>query len=96
MTRGYRAMDQRKGTDLSAQDQARALARYVQRFTRDHVPDWAAQAAREGRHVVVEFDSDDEWLANTLFSVRADGGLDGRARYCESTPTWPDGHSVTE
>jgi hypothetical protein len=72
----------------SPDDQRHVLAAYVHRYTREHVPAWAR---REPGRCPVRFASDAEWLANTSFRVRRDGRLDRRARFCESSPTWPDG-----
>lgn len=79
------------GTLLSGPDQQRALASFVNRFTKQHKPAWASEPRRDGKPYPVQFASDDEWLANTLFRVRADGGLDQRSTsHCFSSPTWPD------
>lgn len=37
-------MKQVLGTNLSPENQKRALAAYVHRFTADHVPNWAREA----------------------------------------------------
>jgi len=78
------------GTQLCASDQQHVLAAYVHRFTRDHKPAWARWPREDGQVSPVQFASDADWLANTRFAVRKNGRLDGRARYCESSPTWPD------
>jgi hypothetical protein len=80
-----------RGTELSAVDQRRVLAAYVHRFTGEHRPQWANDPRPDGAAYPVQFKDDADWLANTFFKVRADGRLDERARYCESTPTWPNG-----
>lgn len=79
-----------KGSDLNAQDQADALRRYVHRFTRDHKPDWARKPWKDGKPYPVQFASDADWLAHTLFGVTKDGHLDKRATSCQCSPTWPD------
>lgn len=73
------------GNELHPDDIRDVLARYVHRYTRSHRPAWVRDT-----NYAVQFDSDDDWLANTKFRVRQDGRLDGRCNQCWSTPTWPD------
>jgi hypothetical protein len=80
---------QARGDQLTAEDQKDVLAAYVHRHTREHRPAWANKLWN-GKPYPVQFASDAEWLANTLFAVRRNGRLDQRARSCESHPTWPD------
>lgn len=71
-----------------------ALAAYLHRFTREHVPLWSRKPMPNGEAYRVQFASDAEWLANTLFpvTVRKDGSLGDHTRgHCQSFPTWPDG-----
>lgn len=75
-----------KGTDLAPSVQEEAKRRFVHRFTKTHVPKWAA-----GTNYPVQFRDDDDWLANTLFYVRKDGQLSNVHKSCRSNPTWPDG-----
>lgn len=84
-------VDYVNGLALSPALQREALARYVHRFTRDHVPAWAKQPQPDGRSYPVHFDSDSEWLAKTYFPVTARGKLAARPGNCQSHPTWPDG-----
>lgn len=79
-----------KGTDLNPVTQREALSRFVHRFTRDHKPRWAQKPMPDGSPYPVQFASDADWLANTTFRVRKDGGLDSRTGFCASSPTWPD------
>jgi hypothetical protein len=74
-----------KGNELSALGQDRALRRFVHRYTKDHVPSWAS-----GGGYPVQFASDSDWLANTLFYAKQNKDLDQRYNYCESHPTWPN------
>jgi hypothetical protein len=75
------------GTELNAASQQEALRRFVHRFTRDHVPQWA----RNGKCYPVQFASDQDWLAHTFFSVTKAGKLNAHHLIpCESRPTWPD------
>ena len=86
---------EKKGSELSPDTQKAALARYVHRYTGDHRPLWVDHARiSEGKVMPVHFASDAEWLAHTLFHVKADGTLDGRYRYCESSPTFPYGREI--
>lgn len=78
------------GEHLSATMQRDALARYVHRFTRDHVPGWARVPRPDGTAYPVQFDSDGDWLSHTRFAVTQAGDFEDRARYCQSNPTWPD------
>lgn len=84
-------MPQVKGTTLCAQDQKAVLSAYVHRFTKEHVPAWSRTPRPDGKPYKVQFASDLDWLANTLFDVTRSGRLDQRSTYCESSPTWPDG-----
>lgn len=83
-------MPQVKGSDLPPALQREALRRWVHRFTKDHVPAWARDPMPDGRPYPVQFASDADWLANTVFSLTASGRFSERDRYCRSTPTWPD------
>ena len=78
------------GDKLSAAAQSDALRRFVHRYTREHVPDWARKPRPCGGSYPVQFDSDADWLTHSLFQVRNDGGLSDSASYCQSFPTWPD------
>lgn len=78
-----------RGTDLPQSLRREALARYVHRFTRDHVPAWSRQEWKDGLTYPVQFGSDSDWLAHTTFPLSKDGKrlLDAP---CCSTPTWPE------
>lgn len=75
-----------RGSELPLHAQKEVLQRFVHRYTKDHIPNWARDT-----DYAVQFASDADWLANTCFYINADGSLDGRHRYCESHPTWPEG-----
>jgi hypothetical protein len=67
---------------------------YVHRFTRDHVPAWARKPMPNGGAYPVQYDSDAQWLARTLFPVITDkkGAVKrSAAGDCWSHPYWPDG-----
>jgi hypothetical protein len=76
------------GDKLAPTQRTIALASYVHRFTREHVPQWARQPRPDGSPYPVQFASDADWLANTQFNVTRNGAL--MAADCYSRPTWPD------
>jgi hypothetical protein len=73
------------GTNLKDTDRKHVLSAYVHRYTKEHCPSWAKHGGYP-----VQFESDQDWLNNTLFMVKNDGYLDRRYKHVESTPTWPD------
>lgn len=97
---GYTGRAMICGDLLPAALQADALRAYLHRFTREHVPQWARKPRDNGEPYPVQFASDKEWLARTLFpvTVRKGGKLGDHTRadnaHCRSFPSWPDG--VTE
>lgn len=78
------------GNELAPHVQADALRRFVHRFTESRRPDWA----KANPNYKPQFRDDADWLANSRFHVTKRGELDGRRRYCESSPTWPQGKGV--
>lgn len=78
----------KRGSELTAHQRASALAQYVHRYTRTHRPRWAERLRSDGTAYPVQFDSDADWLANTLFNILKNGDLANRDCFC--TPTWPD------
>ncbi len=94
---GFKGRAMLRGDLLPERLQRDALARYLHRFTREHVPVWARKPRKDGRRYPVQFASDAEWLARTLFpvTVRKDGTLGdhtlGTRGRCLSYATWPDG-----
>jgi hypothetical protein len=76
-----------RGSEMRPEVQEDAKRRFVHRHTREHVPAWYTK----NDWTSVQFESDADWLANTFFWVRDDGGLANNKKYCESHPTWPDG-----
>lgn len=78
------------GNQLTGSDRQHVLSAYVHRFTKDHKPGWAAKPRPYGNPYPVQFASDADWLAHTLFHVTSGGNLDGRFGDCQSSPTWPD------
>lgn len=89
MTSPYTKM--RLGSELSPAVQAECKARWIHRFTGEHRPAWADKPMPDCKRYQVQFKDDADWLAHTLFCCNKDGSLNKSARYCESSPTWPDG-----
>ena len=77
------------GTDLHSEDQAKVLARFVHRYTKEHRPKWLDRTDRPDLYPV-QFASDHDWLARTYFAVKRNGRLDERVTVCRAMPTWPD------
>ena len=71
------------GDKLNAEDKNYVLANFVNRHTKDHIPEWVTWEP-------VQFSSDADWLSHTEFEVTESGALDRRAIFCNSHPTWPD------
>lgn len=44
-----------------------AKARYVHRFTMEHIPAWARERQPDGTYYAPQYRSDREWFENTLF-----------------------------
>lgn len=80
----------RKGSVLPLKTQQDALRRFVHRFTKEHVPEWA----RSNPNYKPQFASDADWLEHTMFYVTKAGNLDNRYTSCMSVPTWPEGKGV--
>lgn len=67
-----------------------ACARYVHRYTTQHVPAWARQPAPNGKFYAPQFRSDREWYEHTRFY--GEEGHIGRRTDCFTTgQTWPLG-----
>jgi len=79
-----------KGIDLTPDDQRHVLTSYTHRFTKEHRPKWATKEWKDGKPYPVQFEDDQDWLANTSFATRKNGRLDHRFSECHSMPTWPD------
>lgn len=68
-----------------------AKRKYLNRFTMEHVPQWAKEPVNfRGDYYAPQFKSDKEWYENTKFPGEP-GGPNKNSRHCESTPTWPLG-----
>lgn len=88
-----------RGDLLPERLQQDALRAYLHRYTREHRPLWATKPRPCGNPYPVQFASDSEWLARTLFpvTIRKGGKLGDHTRaghgQCWGYPTWPDGLS---
>lgn len=84
--------DWRFGHELSPVTQREALARFVHRYTAEHVPAWARKkTVAFPNGAPLQFATDAEWLRNTQFAVKKNGTLDKRVNHCETgEPTWPN------
>ncbi len=80
-----------RGNQLSADDQHLVKTAFVNRYTREHVPDWATgRLTQNGNPFPPHFDSDDEWLAHSQFQTLR-GRLSINPMNCRSSLIWPDG-----
>ncbi|MBA8798658.1 hypothetical protein FHW77_002377 [Agrobacterium sp. RC10-4-1] len=73
---------------------AEAKRQYPNRFTMEHVPQWAKAshyhtARKEYLHYAPQHGSDREWYENTVFPGE---GPEADRNHCFSTPSWPLGH----
>src|ERR1017187_4979545 len=74
------------GIRLTTKEQKEVLAAFGNRYTEEHKPAWIKS---DSLAYPVQFSSDQDWLEHTRFVVHAEGILDTRAKWCESSPTWP-------
>ncbi len=67
-----------------------AKARYINRFTLDHVPAWARQVnPGNGKFYAPQYESDAQWYERTFFAGESELAT---RRHCYSTcPSWPLG-----
>jgi uncharacterized iron-regulated membrane protein len=89
-------MNEILGNLLLPAEQQKALNKFVNRFTRDHKPQWANLPWKDNKPYPVQFASDQDWLNHTLFIVTESGKLDEHIKYCFSNPTWPDNPGLRE
>ncbi len=72
-----------------------ACAKYVHRFTMEHVPQWARQVREDGTYYAPQFRSDAEWYNATSFP--GENGVHRRSKYCRTLgQTWPLGQSLPQ
>jgi hypothetical protein len=65
-----------------------AKARYIHRYTMEHVPEWAKRPSPDGKFYAPQYRTDREWFENTLFPLHNPY----HSRDCHSTgQTWPLG-----
>lgn len=85
-------MPQVLGTDLPYRLQREVLAKYVHRYTCEHVPSWTQKPAPNGQFYAPQYRTDQEWLKHTHFTITKAGELSRKSKYCSSgSPTWPEG-----
>lgn len=73
---------------------AEATARYVHRFTMEHVPAWASVQRADGTYYAPHFRTDREWYENTKFPGEP-GYIDTGDGSCyTSGQTWPLGKAI--
>ena len=69
-----------------------AKARYVHRFTMQHVPAWSQYARSDGKYYAPQYRTDREWYENTYFKGEHEVADDS---HCYSTnPSWPLGGAL--
>ncbi len=69
-----------------------AKARYVHRFTCEHVPAWAKQQNPNGSYPAPQFATCREWYDSTLFE--GESCLADKSHCYTSGQTWPHGKSL--
>ncbi len=77
------------GDKLSYADQLKVKSAFVHRFTKEHRPAWSRMKRPCGNPYPVQFESDADWLKNTVFAINKTGTL-LKSYDCASSPTWPD------
>lgn len=71
-----------------------ACAKYVHRFTMEHVPQWASEQREDGTYYAPHYRSDREWYDNTLFPPH-EFTMSKKDTSCHSTnQTWPLGKAL--
>jgi hypothetical protein len=77
------------GNQLRPEEQQAVLNSYIYRMTHESVVRWPeARRVMERGGYRLPLISDQEWLKLTCFTVRKDGRLDRRARFCHSRRGW--------
>lgn len=67
-----------------------ACAKYVHRYTMEHVPAWASKPLPNGKYAPPQYRTDGEWFANTVFPGEPDH--EGPRSFCNSrNASWPLG-----
>ncbi len=71
-----------------------AKQRFPNRFTMEHVPQWANKPRADGSFYAPQYSTDAEWYENTLFP--GEGGIHPRAIHCRSSNrSWPMGEKLS-
>lgn len=79
-----------KPTKRLSLEQARA--KYVHRYTMEHVPQWSRQRAPGGKFYAPQYRNDQEWYEHTIFPGERDYPFRGERMGCYTTgQTWPLG-----
>lgn len=81
----------KRGNELSFADQQAVKAAFVYRYTLDNIPQWARELRPDGTAYMPQFRSDQEWLANTWFSVNEHGYWNQKENMCCSKSLFPFG-----
>ncbi len=68
-----------------------AKREYVNRYTCDHVPNWATKPAPNGKYYAPQYKSDEEWFALTVFPPHTPDWCRKTDCY-SSNQTWPLGN----
>ena len=70
-----------------------AKARYVHRFTMEHIPQWSkTNMIEEGRYPAPQYRTDQEWYDNTLFHGESE--LASQTHCLSLGQTWPLGKTL--
>lgn len=69
---------------------AEACARYVHRYTMEHVPAWAQKRAENGLFYAPQYRNDAEWYERTLFYGEP-GHYGTKNECCSAGQSWPLG-----
>ena len=70
---------------------------YVNRYTMEHVPDWAKHRAPGGGYYAPQYRTDEEWYTNTKFPGEAGNPQVPGTSDCYTTgQTWPLGKWLNE
>lgn len=75
-------MNKEYGNTLHPADRAKVLAMFVHRMTVENLA--ARPWLKDRMGYALPIITDEVWLTITQFSVRKDGRLDGRARFCQT------------
>ena len=66
-----------------------AKAQYTNRYTMEHIPQWAKEICDNGKYYAPQYTSDLEWYNNTKFA--GEGGIADRKHCYSNGQSWPIG-----